>query len=255
MHTRISALDLNTIGEGKLGKKIVSKANIEFLNLGGQPSSRVNPGSENPIVNELITIYKGSHDLSTTGLDATNFRKLVQDLKVDMVEAPPPMVALNHDAHPKVERISNLPNMARIVTNQREGRMRIANVSITSDMWGTVTTRMDTENKDTLELWPLQARICEIDGEGIQGAIPSKIFAHGWDEFTLVYYINDSLPPAVRPFKGKTYMMWAYLCKHESLLYNTQATLFIDQINTDHGLIYVFIFDETNHNLLVMGEK
>ncbi len=146
---------------------------------------------------------------------------------------------------------SHLPNMLEIIAKQREGKMRVENLVIGKHEWKDVVTKMDTENKDTYETWPLSARMCEITNESVLGYVPSKIFNTGWDEFLLMFYINDTLPEAVRAFKKKTYMMWAPICKHESLLYDVNARMFMDQIKTETGLIYVFLFDEDNYDLIV----
>ncbi|MCK9371195.1 hypothetical protein M0R04_14885 [Candidatus Dojkabacteria bacterium] len=135
--------------------------------------------------------------------------------------------------------------------NPYAGKMRVENVTLDSSAWTVVTTKLETEDKMTGKVWPLKAQLCEITESRVLGYIPSKTLNTGWNEFMMMFYINETLPDAARPFKKKMYAMWAPLYEYETLLYDINTRLFMDQIETNDGFVYFFIFGEDEYDSII----
>ncbi len=135
--------------------------------------------------------------------------------------------------------------------NSYANKMRVENLVIASHEWAKLTTNLEIEDKGTGKIWPLKAMVCEITDKRVLGYIPSKTFNVGWNEFMLMFYINETLPDAVRPFKKRMFAMWAQLDYEEALLYDINIRLFMDQVKTDTGFVYFFIFGEDEYDSII----
>jgi hypothetical protein len=92
-------------------------------------------------------------------------------------------------------------------------------------------------------------KILEIDDKRVRGYIPSKVWYDKDGYINVLYYVSGGLPEAVRPFKGKTYLMWRYMELDKTLVYDGNIRMFMDQImGYDGRMMYVWVFDEGSIN-------
>jgi len=155
-----------------------------------------------------------------------------------------------------VELKSHLPLVEEIMEEKRHCMMNVKNVSIHHDQWKVVKTLFEVRDEVSGEVYSFVGKLGILEDDCILGYLPSKIWVEGGDEgeietFRFLFYINDSLPDQLRPFKEKTYVLWNLIKSNHTLLYDLNTRLFMDQIKTDIGWIYVMVFDEANYKLIV----
>lgn len=107
-------------------------------------------------------------------------------------------------------------------------------------------TRMTITNKSDGTSKPLRAGVIKVDNESTLGYIPTKCwYDHANAAIVLLYYISSALPNAARPFGNKP--CYIYTVKTTDYLvveYDAETRIFIDQVATDEGMMYMFIFGE-----------
>lgn len=97
----------------------------------------------------------------------------------------------------------------------------------------------------------LQVNLITIKDDSIKGFMPSKIWhdvAHG---FVLLYYINPTLPLAVRPFKGNTHLMHFELTPGINIEYDARIRLYIDQVKVIERMHCVSIFGDESYDAII----
>lgn len=160
--------------------------------------------------------------------------------------------------------VSNMPDPEIIKEEIEMQRMRVTTISILPCRWKVVETNFDISYGMNPTTVPFRAEICELDEEEVRGYLPSKVWwekvvgdksAREHGTFKLLYYVNEQMPQTVRPFGGKIYAMKAYV-SDGSLYYDSAIRMFVDQIMTDGGMVYFFIFDElTMKEILNINEQ
>jgi hypothetical protein len=115
-----------------------------------------------------------------------------------------------------------------------------------------VTTSIVIRNKHTNESRQLTTTLFTIEDETVGQYLPTKVWISPLSGVTLLYYVSASLPDQVRPFKdGKSYALVVPLTVDEVIEYDAEIRLLIDQVPTEHGLTYVFLFADDAYKKLI----
>lgn len=148
---------------------------------------------------------------------------------------------------------SALPSVVEMEEEFSRNKMNVICVDLVGVEWVDVGTKFDYE--DGYGGGEVLGRMCHLDGyEEVGGYIPSKVF---WSNgsLKLVYYTNDSLPDAVKPFKGRTYIMVSDLVIGGRLKYDLGVRMFMDQIKREDDWVNVFIFDSGSFHDIIVGRE
>ena len=119
------------------------------------------------------------------------------------------------------------------------------------------TFKFDGVDRESGTRFPLIAPIYEIDDHIVKGFLPSKSW---WrpedDDVHLLFYVQESMPIEVRPFgTGKSYISAMYIGDHTTIEYEVGLHIFIDQVQTQTGTLYVFMFGEKEYKSVVMDSE
>lgn len=88
--------------------------------------------------------------------------------------------------------------------------------------------------------------VYRIDDPKVIGYMPSKMW-HDDNGFNMLFYTNPAMPDAARPFgTNPCYAFTLYVREGTSVEYDWQTRIFIDQIPTNVGMAYMFIFAEAD---------
>ena len=106
---------------------------------------------------------------------------------------------------------------------------------------------------------PLVATVIMIDDDRVKEYMPSKVWATAspFDRpvFKVLYYINTSLPQAVKPFKDNTYLMYFIPDDDEVIEYDVNVRMFMDQVAVPgHGMVYVLMFGNESYDDIVVKD-
>lgn len=117
-----------------------------------------------------------------------------------------------------------------------------------------VTFKLEGVDAKTGERFSLSAPLHEIDDHIVRGYLPSKVW---WrpedDDVHFLFYVQESMPHEVRPFgTGKSYISAMYIGDHCTIEYEVGLHIFIDQVQTSEGTLYVFMFGEKEYKNAVM---
>lgn len=124
-----------------------------------------------------------------------------------------------------------------------EPRMRIYRVALNSFESQVRETSIDMVNDETGMASTVVASVYKVDDLTINGFMPSKVWYDGG--FQLLYYVSPSLPDRARPFGyDPCYVFSVCVPDGESIVYDWNISLFIDQIMTSNGMLYLFICSE-----------
>ena len=120
-----------------------------------------------------------------------------------------------------------------------------------------VTFKMEGVNTKSGERFSLCAPLHEIGDQHIaQGYLPSKVW---WrpedDDVHFLFYVQESMPHEARPFgTGKSYISAMYIGDNTTVEYEVGLHIFIDQVQTPDGTLYVFMFGEKEYKNTVMAD-
>ena len=115
-----------------------------------------------------------------------------------------------------------------------------------------VTTSIMIRNKHTGDVNQLTTTLYKIDDRTVGDYLPTKVWISPLNGVTLLYYVSASLPDQVRPFKdGQSYALVVPLTVDEVIEYDAGIRLLIDQVPTEHGLTYVFLFADDAYKQLI----
>lgn len=86
------------------------------------------------------------------------------------------------------------------------------------------------------------SKLYHIDHPELRSYIPSKVFAKD-EQFTFLYYTNDTLPDAVRPFgDGGCYVWWMEFGTTLEYRYPANVRVMIDQVtDRSSGDVYIVL--------------
>jgi hypothetical protein len=143
---------------------------------------------------------------------------------------------------------SGLPPLQEVV---EQVTMRIITVN-TNSMPKVVKETTLTVTNERGHKSNVVAPIIEITDSRVQGFMPSKIWWNDSDDsFDILFYVNNSLPKAVRPFKDKMYLM-SFYPQSMTVEYDVNVRLFLDQIKTNAGMAFVVMFGDESYKSLVI---
>jgi hypothetical protein len=141
---------------------------------------------------------------------------------------------------------TNLPPVEEVKSQQITMKIELVDVSSYPSQKCTtkfgIVDRWHDENSRQLV-----ANVYKIDEPRTLGFIPTKIWCDHVNHFwTLLYYINGTLPIAVRPFGDQPCYLFTYAPKiSETIEYDPTALVFIDQsMHPEDGMTYIVIFGE-----------
>ena len=101
---------------------------------------------------------------------------------------------------------------------------------------------------------PVITTLYTIDDKVVGEYLPSRVWFAGEDGVTLLYYVSPSLPNQVRPFKdGKSYALVIPMDNiMDTVDYNAELRLLIDQVETPSGISYVLMFADDVYDKIVI---
>lgn len=145
-------------------------------------------------------------------------------------------------AMPPAEEIKFLNTMKMV-------RMKLSDVPARD-----VTFKFEGVNESTGERFSISAPLHVIDDHVVQGYLPSKVW---WrpedDDVHFLFYVQESMPLTSRPFgTGKSYISAIYIGDTTTIEYEVGLHIFIDQVQTSAGTLYVFMFGEKEYKNVVM---
>lgn len=128
--------------------------------------------------------------------------------------------------------------------------MRIEGI-VLNDYW----TESDVESSfdvQTLtgDVTPAMFKLYKVDEDRVRGYMPSKILYDPMlDSLVCTFYCNDTLPDRVRPFGTDAMYIAEYTPSSvtDTLMYNIEYRLFVDQVMTPSGIKYVFVFGQQTY--------
>jgi len=138
---------------------------------------------------------------------------------------------------------SILPTASEVLANQS---MRIYRTTLDKFKYKQVKTKFDFVDEQTQKRTPVSANIYKIDDPKSLGYMPSKIWHHD-GAFNLLFYTSPTMPDTARPFgNAPCYAFTLFVRDGTSVEYDWQTRIFIDQIPTNIGMAYMFIFAEVD---------
>lgn len=119
------------------------------------------------------------------------------------------------------------------------------------------TFKLDAVDEDSGVRTPLVAPIYEIGDHLARGYLPSKVW---WrpedDDVHFLFYVQESMPYESRPFgTGKSYISAMYVGDRCTIEYEVGLHIFIDQVQTSTGTLYVFMFGEKEYTNTVLESE
>ena len=124
--------------------------------------------------------------------------------------------------------------------------MRIYRTTLDKFKYKQVKTKFDFVVEQTQKRIPVSANIYKIDDPKSLGYMPSKIWHHD-GTFNLLFYTSPMMPDTARPFgNAPCYAFTLFVRDGTSIEYDWQTRIFIDQIPTNVGMAYMFIFAEAD---------
>jgi hypothetical protein len=146
-----------------------------------------------------------------------------------------------------IDQKSFLPRSEEVLEEIKANMMRVEVISLYMDDSELVLSAFKLDVDGIEE--DCYVKILEIDDKRVRGYIPSKVWYDKDGYINVLYYVSGGLPEAVRPFKGKTYLMWRYMELDKTLVYDGNIRMFMDQImGYDGRMMYVWVFDEGSIN-------
>lgn len=103
---------------------------------------------------------------------------------------------------------------------------------------------------------PVKAEVFKLNDHEVGDYLPSKVFVHD-GEIYLMFYVNDQLPNAVRPFEDDVCYGWLIdWVPGWRVRYPALSRVFIDQVIVDGRMKILFISDSaTYESLLSVPER
>ncbi len=119
------------------------------------------------------------------------------------------------------------------------------------------TFKFDGVDQESGVRFPLIAPIYEIDDHIVRGFLPSKVW---WrpedDDVHFLFYVQGNMSHDARPFgTGKSYISAMYIGDRCTIEYEVGLHIFIDQVQTSTGTLYVFMFGEKEYKNAVMDSE
>lgn len=137
-----------------------------------------------------------------------------------------------------------LPDMNTVATAQK---MRIYRTQLCDFPYNNVKTHLDLVDERTKKRSTVSANIYRIDDPKALGYMPSKIWHTDAEGFNLLFYTSPMMPDTARPFgNAPCYAFTLFVRDGTSVEYDWQTRIFIDQIPTNVGMAYMFIFAEVD---------
>jgi len=150
------------------------------------------------------------------------------------------------------EVTTSLPPIEEI---RKQNTMRIITIDSSRYLCETKKTALDVVDIDG-QIKSVYAKIIAIDDPRVNQFMPSKVVWNDKSEaFDVIFYVADSLPKAVRPFEGNTYLMYFYPNYGDEVHYDVTMRLFIDQVKTPHGLAMIVMFGDEVYNHVTLTPK
>lgn len=146
---------------------------------------------------------------------------------------------------------SLLPSANEVQTAQM---MRIYRTTLDKFKYKQVKTKFDFVVEQTQKRVPVSANIYKIDDPNSLGYMPSKIWHHD-GTFNLLFYTSPMMPDTARPFgNAPCYAFTLFVRDGTSIEYDWQTRIFIDQIPTNIGMAYMFIFAEADAKAIMQTQ-
>jgi hypothetical protein len=113
---------------------------------------------------------------------------------------------------------------------------------------------MDRVTPDkTCGVW---AMVYEIDDPALAGFCPAKVWTTDDDTVVALFYATGAVIPVNRPFgTGSTYIAVFQVSPYETIEYNVDAKVAIQQIIVNHKLIYVVSFGQSEYDVIVKQDQ
>lgn len=148
-----------------------------------------------------------------------------------------------------MERSSALPPIDEV---REQSTMQIITVSTKPFRRETVKTSLCVVSEGGKRSNVVSSLIT-FDDKRVKGYMPSKVWWNDRDEcFDVLFYVNSSLPKSVRPFKDNTYLLYVYPQYGQTLEYDVNIRVFIDQVKTNVGMAHVFMFGDESYHAITM---
>ena len=135
--------------------------------------------------------------------------------------------------------------------------MKMVRVRLSELPYHSGTFKFDGVDKESGVRFPLIAPIYEIGDHIARGYLPSKAWWRSEDDDVhFLFYVQESMPPETRPFgTGKSYISAMYIGEDTVIEYEVGLHIFIDQVQTQTGTLYVFMFGEKEYKNVVMDSE
>lgn len=148
---------------------------------------------------------------------------------------------------------SALPPIEEI---KKHNTMKMVRVKLSNLPSREVTFTIEGVNEESGEHFPIVVPLHEIDDHIARGYLPSKVW---WrpedDDVHFLFYVQESMPLETRPFgTGKSYIAAMYVSDSCTLEYEVGLRIFIDQVQTSNGTLYVFMFGEDEYKNVVVRQ-
>lgn len=139
---------------------------------------------------------------------------------------------------------SLLPSTDEIQAVQK---MRIYRTLLNTFKYNNVKTNIELVDEQTGKRTTASPNIYRIDDPKALGYMPSKIWHTDAEGFNLLFYTSPMMPDTARPFgNAPCYAFTLFVRDGTSVEYDWQTRIFIDQIPTNVGMAYMFIFAEVD---------
>lgn len=149
---------------------------------------------------------------------------------------------------------TGLPSMEESVNLYK---MRIEGIWLKDYECNRVQTTFDVQQSPA-DVSPLYMELYEISEPRIQGYMPSKIMYDARrEDLACTFYCNDTLPDRVRPFGTDPMYVGVYYPDdvRDTVLYDIECRLFVDQVVTGSGIAYVFVFGQETYEKIVIQNE
>lgn len=153
---------------------------------------------------------------------------------------------------------SGLPSLEQV---REEQTMRIYTINTKQFPSKRVETTLRLTNPvGTPNDRPMIGVLINIDDKRIKEFMPSKVWASEQTQrhevvFDVLFYVNTTLPKAVRPFKDNTYLLYFFPGYGDVIEYNAEMRIFMDQVHVPKfGTAYVIMFGEETYNDIIIKE-
>lgn len=145
---------------------------------------------------------------------------------------------------------SSLPSPEEV---RAHNTMRMIRVRLTDLPYENVVTKLDCAFEGIEARMPMLLMLHEVDDHPVRGFLPSKVWWRKEDnDLHFLFYVQPNMPAEARPFgTGKSYIGATYIDPTCTVEYEVGLRVFIDQVQTDEGTLYVFMFGENEYDNVV----